>query len=197
MLARGSVVVTSSARRLIDLSKGGEKVETIAVIGSEADPASHPDLREITENLRILRTKWFPRAKLALFTPRDICSLSMLALSSVAFTNLPGRYWRYSTTPLVGYLFTCTLNTFMKMETRVALPLRKSGSSTSTMLTTLPSAGETKAESSSGNTRGGSRKNCTANRASSQTDPAAHTSQPCSFSALARPLNAARNFPRR
>jgi len=68
VLARGSVVVTSSARRLIDLSKGGEKVETIAVIGSEADPASHPDLREITENLRILRTKWFPRAKLALFT---------------------------------------------------------------------------------------------------------------------------------
>ncbi len=68
VLARGSVVVTSSARRLIDLSKGGEKVETIAVVGSEADPASHPDLREITENLRVLRTKWFPRAKLALFT---------------------------------------------------------------------------------------------------------------------------------
>ncbi len=72
-LARGSVVVTTCARRLIELSRGGEKVNTVAVVGSEGDPTDHPDLREVTENLRTLRDKWFPRAKLVLMTDsRDL-----------------------------------------------------------------------------------------------------------------------------
>lgn len=67
-LARASLIVTTSARRIIELSKAGEKVESIAVVGSDGDPTSHPELREITENLRALRDKWFQRAKLCIFT---------------------------------------------------------------------------------------------------------------------------------
>lgn len=65
-MPRASVVVTTAARHIIRISKGGEKIETIAVYGSKADPTLHPDFREITENLRDLRNKWFAKAKLCL-----------------------------------------------------------------------------------------------------------------------------------
>lgn len=65
-MPRAAAVVTMAARELMRLSKAGEKVETVLVMGSEADPTGHPDFREITENLRELRNKWFPRAKLCL-----------------------------------------------------------------------------------------------------------------------------------
>lgn len=72
-LPRASVVVTTCARQIIALSKEGIKVDTIVVVGGETDPADHPDLREITENLRALRDKWFSRAKLLVFTKtRDL-----------------------------------------------------------------------------------------------------------------------------
>lgn len=72
-LPRASVVVTTCAREIIALSKEGIKVESILVIGSEVDPAEHPDLKEITENLRALRDKWFSRAKLLVLTQaRDL-----------------------------------------------------------------------------------------------------------------------------
>jgi len=61
------VVVTSAARKIIELSKAGEKIRTILVAGP-ADPTLHPHLKEITENLRDLRNKWFPKAALALHT---------------------------------------------------------------------------------------------------------------------------------
>jgi hypothetical protein len=67
-LPRASVVVTTVARHLIRISKSGEKVESIVVYGSEQDPAAHPDIRTITENLRELRNKWFSKAKLSLVT---------------------------------------------------------------------------------------------------------------------------------
>lgn len=67
-MARGSVVVTTCARRLQELSKAGEKVHAIVVVGQDQDPAVHPDLRIVTENLRALRDKWFSRAKLAIIT---------------------------------------------------------------------------------------------------------------------------------
>jgi hypothetical protein len=67
-LPRGSLVVTTCARRMIDLSKAGEKVESVVVTGAGLDPAEHPDLREVTENLRVLRTKWFQRARLCIVT---------------------------------------------------------------------------------------------------------------------------------
>ena len=65
-LPRPSVVVTLAAQELMRLSKGGEKVDNILVVGSEVDPTHHPGFREISENLRALRNKWFPRAKLNL-----------------------------------------------------------------------------------------------------------------------------------
>jgi hypothetical protein len=67
-LPRAAAVVTMAARELMRLSKGGEKVETILVMGSEVDPTRHPEFREITENLRELRNKHFPRAKLTLLS---------------------------------------------------------------------------------------------------------------------------------
>lgn len=73
-LPRASVVVTTVARHLIRISKSGEKVESIVVYGSEQDPAAHPDIRTITENLRELRNKWFSKAKLCLVT--DCANLS-------------------------------------------------------------------------------------------------------------------------
>ena len=63
-MPRASVVITTAARAIIRLSKSGEKVESIAAVGSVIDPTTHPDLREITSNLRDLRNKWFPKAKL-------------------------------------------------------------------------------------------------------------------------------------
>lgn len=63
-MPRASVVITTTARNVIRFSKGGEKVESLAVFGSVVDPTLHPDFREITGNLRDLRNKWFPKAKL-------------------------------------------------------------------------------------------------------------------------------------
>lgn len=77
-LPRASVVVTTCAREIIALSKEGIKVETIIVVGSDADPANHPDLREITENLRALRDKWFSRSRLLVFSrTRDMSSYEL------------------------------------------------------------------------------------------------------------------------
>ena len=63
-MPRASVVVTTAARNIIRLSKAAEKVETIAVYGSEMDPTLHPEFKEITTNLRDLRNKWYAKAKL-------------------------------------------------------------------------------------------------------------------------------------
>jgi wyosine [tRNA(Phe)-imidazoG37] synthetase (radical SAM superfamily) len=63
-MPRASVVITTAARTIIRLSKAGEKVESIAVYGSETDPTLHPELREISGNLRDLRNKWYSKAKL-------------------------------------------------------------------------------------------------------------------------------------
>ncbi|MCP3920891.1 MAG: hypothetical protein GY711_35635 [bacterium] len=67
-LPRASLVVTTGARRIIDLSKNGDKLDCLVVLGSDLDPTDHPDLREIAENLRALRDKWFSRAKLCIVT---------------------------------------------------------------------------------------------------------------------------------
>ncbi len=62
-----AVVVTTAARRMIELSKAGEKLKHIVVHG-KIDPTLHPDFRAISENLRELSNKWFPRAKLTLLS---------------------------------------------------------------------------------------------------------------------------------
>lgn len=59
------VVITSAARRIIELSKGGEKLESLIVTGNN-EPTGHPELIEIIENLRELRNKWFGKASLCL-----------------------------------------------------------------------------------------------------------------------------------
>lgn len=60
-----AVVVTTAARRLIELSKAGEKLASVVVEG-ERDPTTHPEFHQISENLRELLKKWFPKTKLAL-----------------------------------------------------------------------------------------------------------------------------------
>ena len=60
-----AVIITNAARRLIELSKGGERIESVVVQG-EQDPTLHPEFVEISENLRDLVRKWFPKAQLAL-----------------------------------------------------------------------------------------------------------------------------------
>jgi len=71
-LPRSAVVVTLAAQELMRLSKAGEKVENILVTGSEVDPTMHPGFREISENLRDLRNKWFPKAKLCLISDSPV-----------------------------------------------------------------------------------------------------------------------------
>ncbi|MEM7518133.1 MAG: hypothetical protein AAF368_14575, partial [Planctomycetota bacterium] len=67
-MPRASVVVTTAAREIMRLSKDGQKAESIVVVGSLAEPTSHPSFLEITENLRDLRNKWYSKAKLWLVT---------------------------------------------------------------------------------------------------------------------------------
>ena len=67
-IPRASVVVTLAAQELMRLSKNGDKADHIVLIGSDVDPTQHPDFREISDNLRELRNKWFPRAKLVLIS---------------------------------------------------------------------------------------------------------------------------------
>ena len=61
------VIVTAAARRIIGMSKASEKIDCIVVSGN-LDPSRHPQLLTITENLRDLRNKWFPKADLAILT---------------------------------------------------------------------------------------------------------------------------------
>lgn len=63
-MPRASVLVTTAARHIIRVSKLGDKIDTLLVYGSNIDATMHPDFREITGNLRDLRNKWFPKAKL-------------------------------------------------------------------------------------------------------------------------------------
>ena len=67
-IPRASVVVTLAAQELMRLSKNGDKADHIVLIGSDVDPTHHPDFREIADNLRELRNKWFQRAKLVLIS---------------------------------------------------------------------------------------------------------------------------------
>lgn len=62
-----AVIVTTAARRLITMSKAGEKLESILVRG-DPDPTLHPHFREVSGNLKELQRKWYPKALLALAT---------------------------------------------------------------------------------------------------------------------------------
>ncbi|QDU69861.1 hypothetical protein [Engelhardtia mirabilis] len=62
-----AVVVTTAARRIIDLSKNGDKVKSLVITG-DRDPMEHGDFREIAENIKELQKKWFPKATMVLET---------------------------------------------------------------------------------------------------------------------------------
>ena len=61
-----AVVVTAAARRIIELSKEGERIQALVVEGEDHDPTVHPEFHEISENLRELMDKHFPKAQLCL-----------------------------------------------------------------------------------------------------------------------------------
>jgi wyosine [tRNA(Phe)-imidazoG37] synthetase (radical SAM superfamily) len=61
-----AVVVTTAARRLIEINKAGEKLKSV-VLASAIDPMVNPEFREISENLRELVNKHHPKADLILF----------------------------------------------------------------------------------------------------------------------------------
>jgi len=116
-MPRASVVVTTAARHMIRISKAGEKIEAIAVYGSAADPTQHPAFREIAENMRDLRNKWFSKAKLVLALDNpyleepalrrvlglfDRVYLRMEWGSAKTFTALTGRKSAEYTTLMAG-----------------------------------------------------------------------------------------------
>jgi len=61
-----AVVITVLARKLIELSREGEKIHALVVEAGDADPTCHPEFHEISENIRELQNKHFPKAKLYL-----------------------------------------------------------------------------------------------------------------------------------
>ncbi|MEO0651497.1 MAG: hypothetical protein AAFZ65_12550, partial [Planctomycetota bacterium] len=62
-----AVVVTTAARRIIELSKDGQKLADV-VVGGSIDPMLHEDFREIAENLKELCKKWYPKVGMTLET---------------------------------------------------------------------------------------------------------------------------------
>lgn len=65
-----AVVVTAAARRLIGLAKDGERIHAVVVAGEgERDPTTHPEFHEISQNLRELMNKHFPKGALCLNSP--------------------------------------------------------------------------------------------------------------------------------
>lgn len=77
VLLTQAVIVTTAATTLRELSKDNVKVQTVLVAG-EIDPLSHEDFRAISENLKDIIKKWFPKAQMRLIGyPR--------------FINSPGR----------------------------------------------------------------------------------------------------------
>jgi wyosine [tRNA(Phe)-imidazoG37] synthetase (radical SAM superfamily) len=59
-------VVTTAARLLMGHSKNGDKLAAVVVTGADRDPMAHPEFRQISENLRELMNKWYPKATLVL-----------------------------------------------------------------------------------------------------------------------------------
>lgn len=67
-MPRASYVITTAARHLIRQSKSGEKLDSVVVWGSTSDATMHPEFKEVTQNLRDLRAKWYSKGALVLVT---------------------------------------------------------------------------------------------------------------------------------
>jgi wyosine [tRNA(Phe)-imidazoG37] synthetase (radical SAM superfamily) len=61
-----AVVITAAARKLIDMVRTGEKIHALLVEGGLQEPTRHPEFHQISENLRQLLDKHFPKAILCL-----------------------------------------------------------------------------------------------------------------------------------
>ena len=73
-----ALVVTAVARKLIELVRASDKIQALVVEGGTDTPARHPEFHHISENLRQLLDKHFPKAVLALVsdaTPLDTPNL--------------------------------------------------------------------------------------------------------------------------
>ena len=70
--ATQAVVVTAVARRLIELSREGERLKAVVVHGEEHDATRHPEFHEISANLRDLVDKHFPKANMVLLADAAI-----------------------------------------------------------------------------------------------------------------------------
>ena len=74
VLLTQAVIVTTAASTMRELSRDNKKVNTVLVTG-EIDPLSHQDFRAISENLKDITKKWFPKAQMRLIGyPRFIDS---------------------------------------------------------------------------------------------------------------------------
>jgi len=74
VLLTQAVIVTTAATTMRELSRDNKKVNTVLVTG-EIDPLSHQDFRAISENLKDITKKWFPKAQMRLIGyPRFIDS---------------------------------------------------------------------------------------------------------------------------
>ncbi len=96
-MPRASVVVTTAAREIMRLSKAGEKCVAIVLYGSEYDPTEHPSFLEITENVRDLRNKWFPKAKLTLLSNNPMLD-EYRARHALGIYDFPTIRMEYGTT---------------------------------------------------------------------------------------------------
>jgi hypothetical protein len=63
-----AVVVTAAARKLIELVRTGDKIQSMVVEGGNENPTKHPEFHQICENLRQLLDKHFAKALLCLVT---------------------------------------------------------------------------------------------------------------------------------
>jgi hypothetical protein len=63
-----AIVVTATARKLIELVRTADKIQAMVVEGGNDGPTKHPEFHHICENLRQLLDKHFPKALLCLVT---------------------------------------------------------------------------------------------------------------------------------
>jgi hypothetical protein len=86
-----AVIVTNAARKLIDLSKAGDRLDSVVVKG-DLDPTLHPEFVEISGNLRELCRKWFPKAQLVLSAHAPRLSDPLVRHSLLAYHTVVLRH---------------------------------------------------------------------------------------------------------
>ncbi len=83
-----AVIVTAAARKLIELARNGDKIQALVVEGVLQDPTKHPEFHEISENLRELLDKHFPKALMCLWAEATLLESSQ-ARHALSFYDQP------------------------------------------------------------------------------------------------------------